>query len=225
MTSYRDGKATGLTLTRLIGTQVFGGRVAAAQFSKRSKNTVIRYCQPIACDVGTRADLYDLDHVVRQFRTMGRYLCSITDGEGDRCGSSVMHNAPFPVCAFHAAAISEFFGKQDRFELMRQAALARTEEMKAEFANRPLKAPRSCVVYYVQLDAVIKIGTTIDLTERMKNYPPYARLLATEPGSYDIEQKRLREFKEYLRAGNEWFSPGPRLRAHIEKLMESSAVA
>jgi hypothetical protein len=195
---------------------VIGGRRAAAAFAHKPLITVRRYCVPIACDVNTRADLYDLQAVVGQLQAMSAGRCCITDGHGDPCGSTVMTNSPQPICAFHAAAISEFFLKQDRVELMRQAALARQA---AAPPRLPDLVPRASVVYYVQVDAAIKIGTSTDIARRMRDYPPHARLLCTEPGGFTLEAKRHRQFNEYLRSGKEWFHPGPRLRTHIDALM------
>lgn len=66
MSSFRGGQPTGLTKTRLIGGTQLGSRAAVARFANRHVNTVARYCAPIACDVGTRAYLYDLDLCVEQ---------------------------------------------------------------------------------------------------------------------------------------------------------------
>lgn len=70
MTSYRNGVATGFAATRLGGSAMFGTRAAAAAYADRSVSTVRRYCVPIACDVGTRADLYDLETAVVVLRTI-----------------------------------------------------------------------------------------------------------------------------------------------------------
>jgi hypothetical protein len=69
MTSYHNGKPTGYTKPRLHGRTLLGSRAAAAAFAGRHVNSVRRYCEPVACDVGTRALLYDLDAVCERFRT------------------------------------------------------------------------------------------------------------------------------------------------------------
>lgn len=66
MTSYRDGKPTGLAKSRLAGDVILAGRQAVARFANRPVIAVRRYCVPIACDVGTRAFLYDLDSCVAE---------------------------------------------------------------------------------------------------------------------------------------------------------------
>lgn len=219
MSSYRDGLPTGYVRTRLSGELLLGGRGAVAAYTSRHVNTVRRYCVPVACDVSTRADLYDLDLCVGQLGVR-QDLCCILDETGTPCGSTVMRNAPVSVCTFHAGSISEFYSKADKLELARAALMAHQAEAPPRL---PDGAPRASVVYYVQLGAVVKIGTTLDLAQRLQSYPPMARLLATEPGGYTLERKRHRQFNEYLAAGNEWFDPGPRLRAHIERLMARDA--
>jgi hypothetical protein len=61
MTSFRGGIPTGLTKTRAAGGSILASRQAAAALLGRHVNTIRRYCVPIACDVGTRAHLYDID--------------------------------------------------------------------------------------------------------------------------------------------------------------------
>lgn len=74
------------------------------------------------------------------------------------------------------------------------------------------------VVYYMKVNQYVKIGTAVDLNSRLSAYPPGTQVLATEPGSYELETKRLRQFSEYLAARREWFHPGPRLMQYIEGL-------
>lgn len=69
MPSYRNGQPTGLTKTRLAGALTLGTRYAIAAFAGCSITTVRRYCVPVACDVGSHAELYDLDHDVGLLRT------------------------------------------------------------------------------------------------------------------------------------------------------------
>lgn len=79
------------------------------------------------------------------------------------------------------------------------------------------------VVYYIQVGKYIKIGTTKDVDKRLQQYPPDSELLATEPGSYTIEDMRHQQFAKYLAARNEWFSPGPKLMQHITGLQRMAA--
>lgn len=79
-------------------------------------------------------------------------------------------------------------------------------------------AAREPVVYYLRFGDRVKIGTTIDLTRRMQSIP-YDELLATEPGSYDVEKQRHRQFHAArIYANREWFTLTDDLLAHIQGL-------
>lgn len=60
------------TPTRLGGALMLGSRAAAAAFTRRHVNLVRRYCVPVACDVTTRADLYDLDAAAAELSALPR---------------------------------------------------------------------------------------------------------------------------------------------------------
>lgn len=68
------------------------------------------------------------------------------------------------------------------------------------------------VVYYGEAWGYIKIGTSSNIEARVSDLR--MTLLATEPGSYDVERKRHRQFAEHRKLG-EYFHPAPALMAHI----------
>jgi hypothetical protein len=82
-------------------------------------------------------------------------------------------------------------------------------------------SPDQCVVYYVQIGDLIKIGTTQNLRARLAGYPPNRRLLGSEPGGYELEQQRLVEFTEHRLCG-EWFHPSAAITAHVTALRRRS---
>lgn len=57
---------------RLIGELLLGTRHAASVLVHRHVDQVRRRCQPVACDVRTKAALYDLDDVAAQFADVPR---------------------------------------------------------------------------------------------------------------------------------------------------------
>lgn len=59
------------------------------------------------------------------------------------------------------------------------------------------------VVYYLLFDAMVKIGTTTNIRQRLENLP-HDRLLAVEWGSRKVEQGRHEQFARFRRKG-EWF--------------------
>lgn len=76
------------------------------------------------------------------------------------------------------------------------------------------------VVYYLAFNGLIKIGTSTNVKSRISSLP-HDELLATEPGSYELEKQRHRQF-HHLRYKGEWFNPGPELQAHITQLKENA---
>ena len=93
-----------------------------------------------------------------------------------------------------------------------EEALLRAERAKANTAEG--------VIYYLAINGEIKIGWTSNLHRRMRDYPPSAELLATEPGTKTLERARHQQFNEYLTHGREWFETGRFLLEHIDTLVE-----
>lgn len=74
------------------------------------------------------------------------------------------------------------------------------------------------VVYYARIGNRVKIGTTIDLKQRMSSLNP-EQLLATEPGGPQLEAQRHGEFAQ-LRTHGEWFRLEDPLTGHIAALAQ-----
>ncbi|MFJ7963153.1 GIY-YIG nuclease family protein [Streptomyces sp. NPDC096324] len=77
---------------------------------------------------------------------------------------------------------------------------------------------RDCWVYYIRCGHLIKIGMTTNLPGRFASLRPN-EVLAIEPGGLEREGQLHRQFEE-LRAGGEYFHPGPLLQQHIVQLRE-----
>jgi hypothetical protein len=101
------------------------------------------------------------------------------------------------------------------------------DDLRAVLDANALAMPRADeVVYYVarsDLPGLVKIGTTTQLRERLKQLAGPARhgravtLLATEPGGKIHETRRHAEFSVYRQHG-EWFWYAPALIAHVASL-------
>lgn len=72
------------------------------------------------------------------------------------------------------------------------------------------------VVYYVERDGLIKIGTSYQPIQRTRQLR--GELLATEPGSFKKERERHEQFATSRCGKTEWFVPTPELWDHIESL-------
>jgi hypothetical protein len=77
---------------------------------------------------------------------------------------------------------------------------------------------RDCWVYYLRCGRLIKIGMTTNLASRFASIRPN-EVLAIEPGGAEREKEMHRHFAA-LRAGGEYFHPGPSLQQHITDLRE-----
>lgn len=80
---------------------------------------------------------------------------------------------------------------------------------------RRIAYPPQGVIYYIRWADRIKIGTTMNLAQRLKGLY-YDELLATEPGTYSREAARHEQFASALVEGQrEWFHSTPELLDHI----------
>lgn len=75
------------------------------------------------------------------------------------------------------------------------------------------------VVYYIRFGNRVKIGFTTSLRSRVMALP-VDEVMAAEPGSYDIEAQRHKQFAADLAAGREWFNPSGALMAHVAGVRE-----
>lgn len=87
-------------------------------------------------------------------------------------------------------------------------------------AGRSIVPVTGQVVYYVRIGNRCKIGYTTNMANRMATINP-EEILATEPGTVDLEQIRHREFAR-LRTHGEWFRLEDPLTSHIERLRAAS---
>ncbi|QEV23967.1 hypothetical protein CP976_07285 [Streptomyces coeruleorubidus] len=79
-------------------------------------------------------------------------------------------------------------------------------------------AERECWVYYIRCGRLIKIGMTTNLASRFSSIRPN-EVLAIEEGGLEREVAMHQRFAE-LRAGGEYFHPGPALQQHILALRD-----
>lgn len=88
----------------------------------------------------------------------------------------------------------------------------------AEDAPTPKPGQHDPVVYYIRRGAMVKIGTTVNMRARMAAHLP-EEILAVEPGGYDLEAQRHREFRALAVPGQrEWFYAGPVLQQHVTQI-------
>lgn len=113
--------------------------------------------------------------------------------------------------------------------LIRQGVFAYRPAAKQTYRERP-GAPKNRfagittdqpVVYYARIGNRVKIGTTTDLSARMRDINP-EELMVAEYGGLGRERERHQRFAE-LRTHGEWFRLEGELVEHIEKLQAQLA--
>lgn len=124
------------------------------------------------------------------------------------------------LCIEHAHTAWSYYQRNTQPALMREAVAELKSEMKAE--ARQAKTARAAAgegtIYYLRLHDTIKIGWTADLERRLKDYPPYAEVLAEHPGTRAEETDLHKTFTPSRTHGREWYQPTPELVAHIERV-------
>lgn len=126
---------------------------------------------------------------------------------------------PFPICADHALTV--YRRMQQIVTEVRQDPRAYPDVVAAavEGVREQHNSPAHRV-YYVRVGALIKIGTTKQLRQRLGSYPPGSELLAVERGGEQTESRRHAQFDHLLAERKEWFHPGADLMGHIADLAD-----
>lgn len=78
--------------------------------------------------------------------------------------------------------------------------------------------PVTSAVYFLQHGDQIKIGTSVDVRQRVQHLSlPQENLLGTEPGGYEREDELHKQWA-HAHAHGEWFWAVPELLAYIDEL-------
>lgn len=127
------------------------------------------------------------------------------------CDPEMVDGAAFPICLRH--------GLEFQFRLLRYG-MKRANAGGDELPSMPTQLVKRVnpVVYYLLVDGLIKIGFTTNIRSRLRAYPPTTHLLVTEPGSFQLERSRHRQFSSHLADRIEWFHPAAELWEHIRTL-------
>lgn len=164
-------------------------------------------------------------------RTAARYVASgygQDDGSVSRRGALAQLDQNDPAFHYITRAVMELLGYGfdiDDPEIL-QRAIERGRELYAHRAghleanarklSRTTTPTEGELVYYFRIGNRCKIGYTSNLASRMTTINP-EELLATEPGTFALEQLRHSEFWQ-LRTHGEWFRLESPLTDHIENL-------
>ena len=111
----------------------------------------------------------------------------------------------------------EIAAKYMRWERERRAE--QSAKQRAEWEQRQAETEvRESWVYFIRIGQLVKIGMTTNLANRFSSLRPN-EVLVIQPGGLDEEAALHRQFA-VLRAGGEFFHPGPPLQEHIRELRQ-----
>lgn len=152
--------------------------------------------------------------------------CTAQHPDGTFCNALSIEDAPFPICVEHAAQVlrhlAGYIRDFNKDPLLRMLAYDFTKsDQVTERAMQAWRERPEETVYYLRVGKLIKIGYTTNLKNRLRSYPPDTKVLATEPGGANLENRRHGEFVAHLRHGKEWFAPAPELIEHINRLRKA----
>lgn len=150
--------------------------------------------------------------------------CTAQRSNGEFCDVRSLPDAPFPICRHHAEQVYRHWDEIDdarkrlAIHLFNRPPSPPTRNAyQAQQERRKRLAEQQAVVYYVRIGDHVKIGTSTNLKMRLSQLRLDAdAVLATEPGSYELERQRHREFDAERIGRREDFNPSRRLLAHIE---------
>lgn len=154
--------------------------------------------------------------------------CTAQRRTGEFCNLPAAPGMPFPICAHHAIMVFRHLQttiadvQAGGMEMYPGVALNFFQQMRRTERERAAAKPFAHTVYYLRVGHLIKIGYSSDVAQRLRSYPPDTTLLVTEPGDFDLERQRHKEFNHALVGGREWFEPTPDLMAHIEVLQAAT---
>ena len=144
--------------------------------------------------------------------------CPIERRHGDPCHRPINTDMPVPVCTEHALEVYRWVSK----ELARAVEIDDSaHHVRLDAAAMRRASGDADLVYYVQLPGnLIKIGYTSNIVIRLRDLAATRDdVLALEPGGFDVEQERHRQFTHLRWRRTERFHDAPELRAHIAAVL------
>ncbi|MFD9192970.1 GIY-YIG nuclease family protein [Streptomyces phaeochromogenes] len=158
--------------------------------------------------------------------------------KGEPCRLVVSQTEPFPLCVQHYkdSGLAEYHTwsrgtPQEIREEINNRVREKVDEEEKKLQerwlsdhgvklvdNRIIRAEKDPIVYFIRSGHLVKIGTTVDLIKRMKEFTlPDLVVLATEPGYRKRERQLHLQFKS-LRHQGEWFRLEDPLVGYINEI-------
>lgn len=144
-------------------------------------------------------------------------LCSATNKYGKECMGPVVEGAPVNMCMNHIMQVGSFWS-----EMKASAESGKPRFTEAQMGRKQVgyEAQDTAVVYYIIHGNRVKIGTSRNWRERLRQLP-CDRVLALEPGSEGVETERHLQFASTRIENTEWFDESDDLWDHVTQVSES----
>lgn len=117
--------------------------------------------------------------------------------------------------AYRAAEAQAKFEWKMRQDELKERARKRSEDQKIRSEGA------TAVVYYIRFRDAVKVGTSTNVGERLRNHP-WEELIGIEPGGLKVEARRHNQFRE-ARLDNEWFEITESVRGQIDRINQDNA--
>lgn len=159
--------------------------------------------------------------------TKGRGAAARTRCAWHACPAEAARELTAPLCRAHARIAHDAWGAAQQSDKDSEAARQAKAEADRKRNIELLDAGESMKpgtripgwIYYLRVGDLIKIGYAGNLWSRLRQYPPNAELLATEPGTPTVERRRHDQFHAHLARGREWFTPNDDIDQWVAELV------
>jgi hypothetical protein len=137
------------------------------------------------------------------------------------CDKAPEPSYPVPLCGQHVYVTLRHY--QQQLETMQRLHPDLAERLIAQHeaeARKPLRKPHH-VVYFLRFGERVKIGTSGNLTERLREVP-HDEVIGTIPGNATVEREWHVRWAD-IRIKGEWFHATPELLATIGQAVAKAA--
>ena len=116
------------------------------------------------------------------------------------------------VCVQHSVQIWAHVEEIKGADIQVALTIAEQEERKAADRAKQIELAKTHGwIYFLELDDKIKVGWTANLAQRLKSYPPHARMVVEYEGTRADERDLHRTLRVSLVAGREWYARTPQV--------------
>lgn len=141
------------------------------------------------------------------------------------CLNDATDRYDLPFCQEHILHVWSIVERDMREAGMTLEKYDQQQTAERQRRERHMKESVGGFIYFLKVGDYIKIGHTLDLARRIRQYPPNSRLLGHHHGDREDEQELHRTFAAFLQSGREWYMDVPEIREHIARVKDPESMA